>query len=74
MSSTKNCEYLKILLSMFSKSIEIISKLDTLSPLKTLTRGYTIASKKGKSVRSIKDVKIDDEIDILLFIDLSSTY
>ena len=49
-----------------AKSIEIISKLDTLSPLKTLTRGYTIASFNGKNIKSIKDVKKDDLIDLRL--------
>ena len=47
-----------------TKSVELISKLDTLSPLKTLTRGYTIASFNGKNVKSIKDVKKDDIIDL----------
>lgn len=51
-----------------SSSIEIISKLDTLSPLKTLTRGYAIAEKDKKSVKSIKDIKKDDIIN-LKFID-----
>ena len=51
-----------------TKSVELISKLDTLSPLKTLTRGYTIASFNGKNVKSIKDVKKDDIVD-LRFID-----
>jgi len=49
-----------------TKSIELISKLDTLSPLKTLTRGYTIASYNGKNVKSIKDVKKDDIINLRL--------
>ena len=47
-----------------TKSVEFISKLDTLSPLKTLTRGYTIATLNGKSVKSIKEVKKDDLIDL----------
>ena len=47
-----------------AKSIKIISKLDALSPLKTLTRGYTIASFNGKNIKSIKDVKKDDIIDL----------
>lgn len=51
-----------------TNAIEVISKLDTLSPLKTLTRGYAIAEKDKKSVKSIKDVKKDDIID-LKFID-----
>ena len=51
-----------------TKSIELISKLDTLSPLKTLTRGYAIASLNEKIIKSIKDVKKDDIID-LRFVD-----
>ena len=49
-----------------TKSVETISKLDTLSPLKTLTRGYTIASFNGKNIKSVKDVKKDDIIDMRL--------
>lgn len=51
-----------------SKSIELISKLDTLSPLKTLTRGYSIAQKQGKTIKSVKELQKDDIID-LKFID-----
>ena len=47
-----------------TKKIELISKLDTLSPLKTLTRGYIIASKDEKTVKSIKDLQKDDIIDL----------
>ncbi len=48
--------------------VEWISKLDTLSPLKTLTRGYCIATKEDKTIHSIKDAKTGDKID-LRFID-----
>ncbi len=51
-----------------TNAVEVISKLDTLSPLKTLTRGYAIAEKDEKSIKSVKDVKKDDIID-LKFID-----
>ena len=47
-----------------TKSIELISKLDTLSPLKTLTRGYSIAQKDGKTIKSVKELKTNDELDI----------
>jgi len=43
-----------------------ISKIDTLSPLKTLSRGYAIIEKKGKIVKSVKDLKKDDEIKLNL--------
>ena len=51
-----------------TKKIELISKLDTLSPLKTLTRGYTIAIKDEKTIKSVKDLEKDDIIN-LKFID-----
>ena len=44
--------------------IELIAKLDALSPLKTLTRGYIIAEKEGKMVKSIQDIEKDDEISL----------
>ena len=47
-----------------NKEIELISKLDTLSPLKTLTRGYAIAEKNGKIVKSIKTLKTNDIISL----------
>ena len=47
-----------------TKYIELISKLDTLSPLKTLTRGYSLVEQKGKIIKSAKDVKSGDKIDI----------
>ncbi len=49
-----------------NKYIELVSKLDTLSPLKTLTRGYSILEKDGKIVKSITDLQPEDEISIRL--------
>lgn len=46
----------------------LIAKLDSLSPLKTLTRGYCIAQADGKAIKSIKEVTTNQEID-LRFID-----
>ena len=47
---------------------ERIAKLDALSPLKTLTRGYSITEKNGKIIKSKNDLSKDDEIN-LRFID-----
>lgn len=46
----------------------LIAKLDSLSPLKTLTRGYCISQINGKVIRSVEDIKMNQEID-LRFID-----
>lgn len=51
-----------------TKSIETISKLDALSPLKTLTRGYLIATKDGKTIKKAANLNKDDIIS-LRFID-----
>ena len=49
-----------------NKYIELVSKLDTLSPLKTLTRGYSIIEKDGKIVKSTTDLQAEDKILIRL--------
>ena len=49
-----------------NKYIELVSKLDTLSPLKTLTRGYSIVEKDEKSIKSVLELQKDDEISIRL--------
>lgn len=46
--------------------IELVSKLDTLSPLKTLTRGYSFTEKEGKMVKSVKELNVGDKITIKL--------
>ena len=51
-----------------TKSVELISKLDTLSPLKTLTRGYAIAQIENKTIKSVKQLQKDDIIN-LKFVD-----
>ena len=43
---------------------EMITKLDALSPLKTLTRGYCLAQTDGKIIKSVNDVKENDIIDL----------
>ena len=39
-----------------------MSKLDTLSPLKTLTRGYSLTEKDNKIVKSAKELEKDDKV------------
>lgn len=40
--------------------MELVAKLDALSPLKTLTRGYSIIEKEGKMIRSIQELHTGD--------------
>lgn len=58
------------ILNIYNKNktnmVKQISKLDALSPLKTLTRGYSIVEENGRAIRTIKDLKKDAEIDIRL--------
>lgn len=42
----------------------VISKLDALSPLKTLTRGYIIAQKGNTIIKSVQDIKTDEQINL----------
>lgn len=42
----------------------IVTKLDTLSPLKTIKRGYSITKKDGKVLTSVKDVKKKDKLEV----------
>lgn len=47
-----------------TKMIKKVAKLDALSPLKTLTRGYTVTQYKGKVINSSKILKKGDEIEL----------
>ena len=48
------------------KYVELVAKLDTLSPLKTLARGYSIVEHDNEIAKSVKDLKTGDEIKIRL--------
>ena len=48
------------------KTVEKITKLDAMSPLKTLARGYTVVETDDKLVKSVKDLKKDDLITVRL--------
>ena len=47
-----------------TKYIELVSKLDALSPLKTLSRGYSLVEKDNEIVKSVKQLSVGDEIEI----------
>ena len=67
-SIIKNLEYL--IKSKYNDSknkfITCVSKLDNLSPLKILTRGYAIPQKDGAIIKSSKQLKKDDNIELIL--------
>ena len=50
--------------SKTNKYKELIAKLDTLSPLKTLIRGYSLTEKDGQIVKSVKQINKGDLISI----------
>ena len=45
-----------------TKYVELVAKLDALSPLKTLTRGYVLTEKDGVLVTKAQDLKENDEV------------
>ncbi len=49
-----------------NKYLQVLSKLEALSPLKTLQRGYSIVKKENKVISSIKDTKKDDLLELNL--------
>ena len=50
-----------------TRYVELVSKLDALSPLKTLSRGYSLVEKEDAIIKSSKTLQKDDEINIRFF-------
>ncbi len=48
------------------KYIKLVAKLDTLSPLKTLSRGYSIVEADNKIIKSVKELEKGKNIEIRL--------
>ena len=46
--------------------VEVATKIDSLSPMKTMARGYSIVEKDGKIVKKVNDVQKDDKLSIRL--------
>lgn len=42
----------------------LVGKIETLNPLSVLTRGYSVALKEGKTIKSIKDISIGEEMEV----------
>ncbi len=50
-----------------TRFVKSVAKIDALSPLKTLTRGYSVAQTiDGKVIRNVKDVDKNDEIQVIV--------
>ena len=50
-----------------TKFVKEVARLDSLSPLKTLSRGYSIVTtQNGNIAKSVEDLKKDDEVKIRL--------
>ena len=54
----------KLLDNKANKYLNLVSKLETLSPLLTLQRGYTMTKKDGKVISSSKKIKKGDTLEI----------
>ena len=56
----------KLLDKKSNKLLNIISKLEPLSPLKTIERGFSIVKKDNKVITSVKDLKKKDNLELEL--------
>lgn len=67
-SLAKECVdcYEKIILEKKYRFTNIASKLEALNPMAVLTRGYSIAQSNGSSVKSINDICIGDDLELIL--------
>ncbi|MDO4996925.1 MAG: exodeoxyribonuclease VII large subunit, partial [Bacilli bacterium] len=56
----------KLLDNKSNKLLNLVSKLDPLSPLKTIERGFSIVKKDNKVITSVKDIKKKDILELEL--------
>ena len=42
----------------------LISVLDSLSPLKVMLRGYSVVKTSDKTISSVKDIEVDDVVQV----------
>ncbi len=56
----------KILDKKRNTYLQTLAKLEPLSPILTLQRGYSIVKKKGKTVQYRKEVKKNDQLEVVL--------
>jgi len=58
-------KYGDILNSSGSRFASLVAKLDALSPLSVLSRGYSIATKDDKTVSSVNELSSGDELELI---------
>lgn len=56
----------KLLDNKSNKLLNLVAKLDPLSPLKTIERGFSIVKKDNKVITSVKDIKKKDKLELEL--------
>ena len=56
----------RLLAEKRKNQVALAAKLDALSPLKVLGRGYSIAQRDGKAIRRAEDVGVGDAIEVKL--------
>jgi len=62
-----NDYYQRFLLKKQNDFTFLINKLELLNPLSIMSKGYSVVKQKGQVIKGIDDVKINDEIEILLY-------
>ena len=66
LSDSLRTVYKTILSSQSRRFMTASAKLDALSPLKVLSRGYSITQKDNRIVTSVKEIKPDDKLTLVL--------
>ena len=56
----------KIITEKKNSFVKLTNKLDALSPLKTLSRGYAVAIKEGVTIKSVLELKDNDKFKVRL--------
>ena len=42
----------------------LVGKIDSLNPLAVLTRGYSVSLQEGKTIKSVEDVAVGEEMEV----------
>lgn len=61
-----NDYFLRVLNKKRNRYLLDLNKLELLNPLSIMKKGYTVSKVKGKVIKKTTDVKLDDNVDILV--------